>query len=150
MRFTYTAFRPGRIVCMQIAPDNPVIELRNQRNVLQATPQNTMNANTIARIVIVFAAGLVAAAGAEAKGASMGVGLTIVPSCAVSSASAYRAASTDLNAVAGSTVTAAGCSFEATYTVSVSSATKVASNQTQADSSIARGDAGDVVVTLTY
>ena len=80
----------------------------------------------------------------------MGVGLTIVPSCAVSGASAYRAASTDLNAVAGSTVTAAGCSFEATYTVSVSSATKVASNQTQADSSIARGDAGDVVVTLTY
>jgi hypothetical protein len=135
---------------MQIAPDNPVIELRNQRNVLQATPQTAMNTNTIARLVIVFAAGLIAAAGAEAKGASMGVGLTIVPSCAVSSASAYRAASTDLNAVAGSTVTAAGCSFEATYTVSVSPAGKVANTQAQADSTVARGDTGDVVVTLTY
>ena len=151
------------MACMHIAPDNPVIELRHSRHALHTNQLRTaMNAKTFARIVLVSAAALAAASGAEAKG-SMSVGLTIVSSCAVSGASLYQTVSskTPSGKAANGTMTAV-CANDTSYSVSLSPVVKLegaagSSDELQAglhaDSSRARPDAGDagyVVVTLTY
>ena len=138
---------------MHIAPDNPVIESPNALHVNQ--PRIAMNTKTFARILLVSAAALIAGAGAEAKG-SMSVGLTIVSSCSVNSASVYRAASSDVRSNA--TTTGVCANDTSSYTVSMSPVAKVesaaVSSTDQAggktDAGRAQGDAGYVVVTLTY
>ena len=110
-----------------------------------------MNTSTIARLVLVCAAGLVAATGVQAKGSSMGVGLTIVASCAVSSENVYRAAASNVATATNSkaTMTAACANETSSYTVSMSAGAKVDSAAVSSDASRA-ADAGYVTVTLTY
>ncbi len=101
-----------------------------------------MNTSILSRLLVVCAVSLAAMGAAEAKG-SLSVGLTIVSSCAASSASVYSAV-TSGNAAAMKS----GCTNDAAYTVSMSSqleaqmAPQGTSGREQAN--------GDVVVTLTY
>ena len=101
-----------------------------------------MNSNVLSRLLVVCAVSLAAMGAAEAKG-SLSVGLTIVSSCAASSASVYSAVSSG-----NATAMKAGCSNDAAYTVSMSSQSQ-AQMGTQGTSGREQAN-GDVVVTLTY
>ncbi len=101
-----------------------------------------MNTNAFARIATVLALSLAACGMAQAKGGSLGVGLTIVSSCTASSANVYGAVSSVAAASTGVAMKA-GCSSDAAYMVSTSADTK-------ASGSTSSTEAGDVVVTLTY